>query len=117
MIDAPWTRRLGKMAFWLAVAALVIAGIGVTLARYDIIPKIPGLFALVGGGAVALLAALIAVVALFLNMRWRAGVGLAAGFALIVGGGYAGFLWSRALTARSVPPIHDITTDLTTPPS
>ncbi|MEQ1725955.1 MAG: DUF1499 domain-containing protein [Sphingopyxis sp.] len=116
MSDAPWTRRLGKTSLWLVVAALVIAGVGVSLARYDIIAKIPGLFALVGGGVIALLAALIAIPALFLNMRWRAGVGMMAGFALIVGGGYAGFLLSRLATARSVPPIHDITTDLANPP-
>ncbi|MEQ1510758.1 MAG: DUF1499 domain-containing protein [Sphingopyxis sp.] len=116
MDHAPWTRKMARWALWCALVALIVAGVGVTLARYDIIPKLIGLYAMIGGGLLAMLSVLFAVIALFLNMRWRAGAGLMAGFALILGGGFSGFLLSRVAIAKSVPPIHDITTDLHNPP-
>ncbi|MEK6541523.1 MAG: DUF1499 domain-containing protein [Pseudomonadota bacterium] len=116
MTDAPWTRLFARIAMWLAIIALVVAGVGVTLARYDLIAKIAGLYAMAGGAFLATLAALIALVALFLNMRWRAGVGIMAGVALVIGGGYCGFMVSRMVVASKVPAIHDITTSLADPP-
>jgi uncharacterized protein (DUF1499 family) len=116
MADAPWTRRLARAALWLGLAALAVAGIGLTLARFDVIAKMGGLYAMVGGLALAAIATLTGLIALVMNMRFRAGVGVAALIGLIIGGGYTGFMLSRMAVARSVPPIHDVTTDLTNPP-
>ena len=117
MDDAKWTQRLSKWAFRIAVAAPLIAGVALTLARYDIIPKIGGLYAMMVGALVAAVALLLAIIGLIMALRFGATTKRLAMIALAISGAYLGYMASRAAVARSVPPIHDITTDLVDPPA
>lgn len=116
MTDSPWTRRISGLAFWLAILAVAVALIGTTLARYDVIGKLPGFMSFVysamAGGGIAILA----VVALIMN--WRAGWPAAgkAVTALIIGAAAFGGLSHIRSTAAEYPFIHDVTTDLDNPP-
>lgn len=115
MAHHPWTNRLSRGALMLAVGALLVAGGGVLLARYDLIGKLAGLMAIVLGGGIAALGLVIALIALFLAMRFRtAKRGVLA--AMLISAAFVGFLGSRAMVARSVPALHDISTDLADPP-
>lgn len=111
-----WRPRLAGWSLWLAVASLAVAGIGLTLARYDAVAKLAGFSALLGGGLVAALAlvlGLVAVIALRRRPtaeRRRAIAGIAVSLLFV------GFLASRALGAADAPAIHDVTTDLADPP-
>lgn len=114
--SSPWPSRLGRWTFTLALAALAIAGIGLTLARYDVIPKLQGFLSLLGGGLLALIALLLALVGLLVG---RTAAKPARGrllAALLIGLLFTGFLATRPLAADDAPAIHDITTDLADPP-
>lgn len=108
--------RLGVWSLRLAVAAFVIAALGLTLARYDLIAKLAGFSAMLAGGLlafVALLAALASIVAgrgTAFPSRGKALIALALSLAFV------GFLGSRPLVAGDAPAIHDVTTDLANPP-
>ncbi len=86
------------------------------MARYDLIPKLAGFSALLGGGLIALVALVCGIGALV------AGRGIAMGgrgkllAAITVSLVYVGFIASRPLAAGEVPAIHDVTTDLANPP-
>lgn len=111
-----WPHRLGRWAVRLTLAAIAIAAIGLTMARYDWIPKLTGFYAFLGGALVSLLAALMGVAALVggrkLAAEGRGKVFLALGVSLA----FVGFVASRPLVAGDAPAIHDITTDLADPP-
>lgn len=98
------------------MAALVTAAIGLTLARYDLIPKLAGFGALLGGAVAALLAVLLGLAALITTRRRPQARGGKLLPALLVSLVYVGFIVSRPLAAGSAPTIHDITTDLANPP-
>jgi uncharacterized protein (DUF1499 family) len=115
--DPRWTRRFSHWAQRLGIAAIVVALVGVLLARYDIIPKLMGLNAMMIGTLLALLGTIAGLVAVILNLRTNAGLMRAALIGLILSGGYFGFMASRAAVAGKVPSIHDITTDPANPPA
>lgn len=109
-------QRLSGLAVGLTRAAIVIAGAGLILARYDIIPKLTGFMAFAAGGLVALVALVIGLIAL-VRGRGRDAPGRGKLIAaVLIALGYAGFIASRPLMAGDVPAIHDITTDLANPP-
>ncbi len=109
-------QRLQGLAVRLTGAAVVIAAVGLTAARYDIVPKLTGFMAFVGGGLVAALALVLGLIAL-VRGRGQAAPGRGKLMAaVLVALGYAGFIASRPLLAADVPPIHDVTTDLGNPP-
>lgn len=110
-------QRLHGLALRLTGAAVAIAAIGLTLARYDVVPKLTGFMAFLGGALVAALAAVLGLVAL-VRGRGQAMPGRGKLIAaVLVALGYAGFIASRPLLAADVPPIHDVTTDLANPPA
>ena len=117
MSEHKWTRRISGLAFWLAIAAVAVALIGTTLARYDVIGKLPGFLsfvymAMAGGGI-----AVIGLIALVMN--WRAGwpsTGKAL-VGLLIGAAAFGSLAILRSTAAEYPFIHDVTTDLDNPPA
>ncbi len=111
-----WAARLGRLAFNLVIFSLVVAPMGVTLARYDVIPKMPGFLALLIGAAIAAIALILALVSLFLGRGGRSGARGKALLGLAIALVYVGFIGSRPLLAEDVPPLHDITTDLANPP-
>lgn len=114
--EHPWTRRVSALAFWLGIAIVVVALAGTTLARFDVIGKMPGFLSFVysamAGGGVAVLG----VVALIMNWRnnWPA-LGKAA-LAIVIGVAAFGGLSHIRSTAADYPFIHDVTTDLDNPP-
>lgn len=113
---AGWATRLGPWSLRVAMLSLAIAAIGLTLARYDVIAKLAGFSALLGGGLVALVALILGFASLFVGRgavwpsRRKAWVGIV--LSLL----YVGFLGSRPLVAGDAPAIHDVTTDLASPP-
>ena len=111
-----WAPRLSKWAFLLAVAALAIAAIGLTLARYDVIPKLTGFTAFIGSGALAALALLLALIGLLIGWRTGNPARNRGVVALVIGLAFVGFLGTRPLAAGDAPPLHDISTDLADPP-
>ena len=113
---AVWATRLALWSLRLALFSLAVAAIGLTLARYDVIAKLAGFSALLGGGLISALALILGIAGLVAGRkgsdpsRRRGIAGVAISFA------YVGFLASRPLLAGDAPAIHDITTDLSNPP-
>lgn len=117
MAEARWTTRLSRLALVLALVAIVLAIVGLTLARYDLIPKIAGFSAFLGGGLIALAAVVVGLIGVILNWKYPTASRKAAIVALLLSVPYAGFLASRPMAAGNAPSIHDITTDLANPPT
>lgn len=115
MADGNWTKRLGKSALTFGIAAPLVALIGVTLARYDIVGKLTGFSGILAGGLIAVIGLLVGVIALVLAFK-NGGSKKAALFGLLLALIHIGFLGSRAAAGGDVPPIHDISTDLANPP-
>ena len=69
MANTNWTIRLSRLALLLALVAIAVAVAGLLLARYDLIPKIAGFSAFIGGGLLALVAVIAGVMGVFLNWR------------------------------------------------
>lgn len=111
-----WKKRLAAWSISLAVIAVLVAALGLTLARYDVIPKLTGFSAFLGSGLLAALAFLLGIAALLvgrgqpLPSRGKLLAAIGVSLALV------GFLASRPMTAGEVPAIHDLTTDLANPP-
>ena len=108
--------RLAKWSLRLTILALAAAAIGLTLARYDVIGKLAGFSALLGGGLIALLALLLGIASLFVARRTAGHPRQKLGASMLVSLLYVGFLASRPLVAGDAPAIHDLTTDLANPP-
>lgn len=115
MAEGRWTKRLGKSALIFGIAAPVVALVGVTLARYDFIGKLPGFSAILAGALISIVAMLAATIVLVLIIK-NGGSKKAALTGLLVSLVYIGFLGSRAAAGGDAPAIHDITTDLVNPP-
>lgn len=116
MARASWSGRLGSLAKYLGVGAVALAFAGATLARYDLVAKLPGF----GAVALALLLAVIGLVAALLALLLGIGSTGAsrkpALLGLVLSGAYLALIASYVLPARGNPPIHDATTDLSNPP-
>jgi len=113
---APWISRCSAWARGLTLLAVATGGVSLLLARYDIIPKLAGFAGFVGGALIALIALLLALVGLFGTRRMgfpMGGMTLAAAFIALL---YAGFILTRPLAAGDAPALHDVTTDLASPP-
>lgn len=93
-----------------------MAVIGLTLARYDLIAKLAGFSALLGGGLIALVALVCGVGALIAGRGGAAGGRGKLLAAIAVSLAYVGFIASRPMAAGEAPAIHDVTTDLTNRP-
>lgn len=111
-----WATRLALWSLRCAIASLAVVGTGLILARYDVIAKLTGFSALLAGGLVALVALVLGLTSLFVGRRtvWpsrrKAWVGI------LISLFHVGFLGSRPLVAGDAPAIHDVTTDLASPP-
>ena len=109
-----WGPRLTHWSIRLTGAAVAVAAIGLTLARYDLIPKLTGFTGLLAGGLIALVALLCGIIALVKGGAASGRGKLLA--ALAVSLVYVAFIASRPLVAGDIPAIHDVTTDLANPP-
>lgn len=113
-----WPRRLGRFSLYAALAAvlaLLIAGPG---HRFGIVGVMPGVWLAMAGGALALAALLVGVVAVIgiLRVPGQPALGSAV-VAVVIGAAISVQLYGWFDRARSVPPIHDISTDLADPPA
>lgn len=111
-----WTWRIGWFALGGAVLAVLIALIMATLARYDVIGKLPGFMWVFRSALIAAASAVIGLVVLVVGYlrrtgpRWPAGAGLALAVMFIA------VLAAQIVPGMRAPPLHDITTDIDDPP-
>jgi uncharacterized protein (DUF1499 family) len=111
-----WKGRLATWSIRLTLLAVAAAALGLTLARYDVVPKLSGFMAFLVGGLISALALLLGIIALLIGRQQALpsrGKLLAA---MAVALAFVGFLASRPMANGDVPAIHDITTDLANPP-
>lgn len=113
----PWTSRLSRWALYGGITALVLTIGGAFLAGQDIIPKLTGLNFMFGGALLAMLGTILGLIGVIMNLRNKGGLMKTALIGLLLSGGQAGFMVSRAAIGSQVPAIHDITTDLANPPA
>ena len=117
MAGKTWSQRLAGIARVLGIGGFAAALIGTTLARYDLIGKMPGFFGLVLGILAALLALVIGIIALLIAWRRPApGAVRKALTGVIPAAVLLGFVLSIVVPASKYPPIHDASTDLADPP-
>lgn len=114
---AIWAPRLARWSLRVAIVSLAVSATGLTLARYDLIAKLTGFFALLAGGAIAGLALVLGMVGLFAGSKANTSHQRSSVAGIAISLVFVGFLASRPLLAGDTPAIHDITTDLANPPS
>lgn len=107
---------LASGSFGLAIIGLLVAGVGLTLARFDMIAKMQGFMSMLGGGAVCAAAIAIGLLALLLGRGGRGARQKRALLAVLIALPLVLFLGTKPSMAEGIPPIHDITTDLDNPP-
>ena len=118
IISAPaWPVKLAKSGAGTILVGLILAAVSGPLNRFGITGFVPALLALGAGGLLLFLGLLLAVIGLLIaNSRGLAfdkgRISLAIIGALAVGG----YLVSTFLGARGVPTLHEISTDLESPP-
>jgi uncharacterized protein (DUF1499 family) len=100
-----------------AIIAAVLLPIGALGTRLGIWPFQIGLLLLVSGAALALLTVVLGIIALLVVMRQRRVAERGVLYiGLIIAGVTAGFMGMQIGAARSVPMIHNISTDVVDPP-
>lgn len=108
--------KLPHLAIALAIVAallLLVAGPGTRLALWDFGTG----FSLMRWATYIGLAAAASALVMLLLPRLRRGHGRMLGIALVLGAGVAFVPWNNLRLAKTVPPIHDISTDTTHPPA
>ncbi len=118
--DEPAPKWIGWLCNFVlggAILIVVMALGALTLARYDIIDKLPGFIAFMQMLQPSAVISLLAFLALMMTIwrkvkgRWKAGVALALSLGMLL------VMYTQVMMpASSVPPIHDITTDMDDPP-
>lgn len=111
-----WKPRLANWSIRLTLVATAMAALGLTLARYDLVPKMTGFMGLLVGGLLAALALVLGIAALLIGRQQALPSRGKLLTAIAVSLAFAGFLASRPVASGDVPAIHDITTDLANPP-
>lgn len=111
-----WKQRLAAWSIRLTMIAAAVAALGLTLARYDVVPKLNGFMAFLGSGLLAALALLLGIVALLIGRQQPLASRGKLLAAIAVSLAFVGFLASRPAASGDVPAIHDLTTDLANPP-
>lgn len=116
MADGKWTGKLGNTSRNVAIIALVLAGVGLTLARYNVIDKLDGFYGMLIGALLAAVASVIAVISLLMSLKANGVSRKPAIIALVLAVPFVAFIATRPAAADGAPAIHDITTDLASPP-
>ncbi|MBM3595909.1 MAG: DUF1499 domain-containing protein [Alphaproteobacteria bacterium] len=116
ILERPKPPRTARISRWLGLAALALAVIGPTLARYDLIGKLAGFSVMLVGGALALVAILLGLVALSIVWAGRTDGARTALAGLVPALLVFGFLAMSAAGGAGYPALHDASTDLADPP-
>lgn len=117
MAGRTWAQRLGGTSRVIGLGGALLAAAGTSLARYDIIGKMPGFSALAVGLLAALIAIVIGIVALLLARRQPApGVSRAALAGIVPAAVLLAIVLSIFVPGAKYPPLHDVSTDLADPP-
>ena len=112
-----WSWRIGVFALGGAILALLIAGLMLTLARFDVVDKLTGFGWYVKSNYIGLASALIGLVAVIWASVRKTPGRLAGITALIIGLGMAGVFYAMVMApAQAHPFMHDVTTDVDDPP-
>jgi uncharacterized protein (DUF1499 family) len=113
-----WPVRLSSASIWIVGVGVLLAVLSGPLNRSGVAGFQPTLLMLVAGGFLASLGALVGIIgwlaAAAKRVPIRAG---AVGLAIVIGLALFGYLLTQVLGALKVPPIHEISTDLTDPPA
>lgn len=117
MNEGKWGPRLSRLTLRLGTIAILVSIGGALLARFDVIPKLMGLNGILAGAALAGIGSVVGLLAVVANLRSGANWMRAAVIGLLISGGHFGFMVSRAALASNVPAIHDVTTNLQSPPA
>lgn len=117
-LNAPvWPIRLVRAGLWLIAAGFVLAVLAGPLSRFGLLGFQPALLILAGGALLLGLGTLLAIVGLLIGLAKSAAVPrAAAALGIVVGLGVIFYLLSWLRAATGVPPIHEISTDLSAPP-
>ena len=111
-----WSTRLARVGLVLAIGAIALALIGAYGAGQNWWAKADGVAALRTAFLSAVLALAIAISLLVVHRRHSRFIVRNSLAALVLGGGYVAFVGYYIYLGLSLPPIHDISTDLTDPP-
>lgn len=112
-----WGVRISWAAFALAVLAVGGALLAAVGAGQDWWDKLAGLAVLRYAFFAAIFAVALALTAAAIHFRKRSARPLLIVAAAVIAGGYLAYIGQQIRIARSVPAIHDITTDLSNPPA
>lgn len=107
--------KINRLPLLLALAAVVMLAVSGLGARFELWPFRTGFQILRWAAYGGLAAAAIGLLALVLP-KLRAGAAGSLIFSIVLGLGTAYLPWHWSQQAKTVPPIHDISTDLTDPP-
>lgn len=112
-----WPATLTRVGLWLLVVGIALVLIAGPLNRFGITGFQPALLTLSGGALLLVLGVLLALVGFFGALSRRTPVPRApTALAIVVGLGLLGYLLSWLQAGRGLPPIHEISTDLESPP-
>lgn len=112
-----WPATLTRVGLWLLVVGVVLVVIAGPLHRFGITGFQPALLTLAGGALLLVLGLLVALVGFLAAMAKGTPIARApAAFAIVVGLALLAYLLSWLQAGRGLPPIHEISTDLQSPP-
>ena len=113
-----WPAHVTKAGLWILAVGVLIALLSGQLNRFSLAGVGTALMTLVVGLGVTVVGTALASVGVMVAAVKRSPIpGTATVVGIVVGLGVTAYVLSWVMKARSVPPIHDITTDLTNPPA
>lgn len=107
--------RLATLALRLVIFGAVAAVIAVAVTRFGLLDFRPGLLGVAGGMLIVAIGTLMGIIGVIRGLMGKPGLGTAIASA-VLGVLVLAYPVSTAAVGASVPPIHDITTDLEDPP-
>lgn len=118
MTDQPrgWGKRISGTARLFAVASMILALGGGLLAWFGVIQPITGFTWFGYGVMVAFAALVVSLIALCIHAVKKSAALGQIGFAWLLAAPLVGYAVFFFMQARAVPPIHDVTTNLASPP-
>ncbi len=112
-----WSIWLARLTLFLGIASVAVALIGALGAGADIWSKMAGMKGLTWGFYLGVAALVVGLYTLLRYMKAGSRVIMVALAGMVLAGGYVGYIGTQIAKARSVPAIHDVTTNLDNPPT